>query len=107
MRSFSGEMPFSRASAVMASRISRDIELLLHEVRSCDVAVRDGDDAGVGGDRHRVVRGADQLARERAVAVVVVARPYARAPAEEPAEVVGLGEWALRSRRGDLERVRL
>ena len=35
------------------------------------------------------------------------ARAHARATADEAAEVVGLGERALRARRGDLERVAL
>ena len=72
-----------------------------------DVGVRDRDDAGVGGDRHLVVGGADELAGERRVAVVR-ARACARgAAAEEAAEVVGLGQRALGARRGDLERVAL
>jgi len=39
--------------------------------------------------------------------VVVAARPYAGAAADEAAEVLGLGQRTLRTRRGDLERVLL
>src|SRR5438046_718566 len=104
--SFSAEMPFSRASACMASRISRDMcGLLLDEVRSVDVGVRDRDDPVVGGDRHGVVAGAHQLTGERLVAFPGLARPDAGAAAEEAAVVIGLGQRALAARRGDLERV--
>ena len=48
----------------MASRISRDMRLLLDEVGTVDVVVRDRDDAGVGGDRHLGVGGPDELAGE-------------------------------------------
>src|SRR5215218_2815511 len=101
-------MPFSRASACMASTISRDMGgLLLDEVRTVDVGVRDGDHAGRGGDRHLAVRGADELAREALVAVARLAGADAGAAAEEAAEVGGLAERALQSRRGDLEGVAL
>src|SRR5947209_11852290 len=107
MRSLSGAMPFSRASAPMASRISRDMCLLLDEVGAGDVAVGDGDDPGRGGDRHLGIRGADQLAGEGTVAVPGVARTHARAPSQVAAEVVGLREGAVPARAGDLERVLL
>ena len=44
---------------------------------------------------------------KRAPAVVVAARAHARAPADEAAEVLGLGQRALGPGRGDLERVAL
>src|SRR5215212_10891786 len=100
-------MPFSRASAVIASRISRDMWLLLHQVRSGDVGVRDGDHAAVGGDRDRVVGGADELPREAVVSVVVAAGAHARLAADEATEVLRLGERALRTGARDLERVLL
>src|SRR5919199_173886 len=102
----SGAMRFSTASAFMASTISRDMAvLLLDEVGSADVGVRDGDDAVVGGDRHLRVGGADELAGERRVAVTRLARANAGAAAEEAPEVVRLGQRALAARRGNLERL--
>src|SRR3954447_15236174 len=65
--SCSGEMPFSRARAVMASRISRDMVLRLlglDEVGSGDGVVRDGDHAGAGGDRHLRLGSSHELAGE-------------------------------------------
>src|SRR4051794_10272935 len=101
-------MPFSRASAPMASRISRDIVgLLLDEVGAGDVVVRDGDNPGGGGDRHLGIRGADELAGEGMVAVAAGAGAHAGAPAEVATEVVGLGQGALGTVAGDLERVLL
>src|SRR5215207_10047682 len=94
--SFSSEMPFSRARARTASTISCDIALVPHEVRSLDVGVGDRHHAGVGGDGHHVVGGAEQLAGEAGVPVLAAARPDARAPAEIAAEVVRLGQRALR-----------
>src|SRR4051794_7012077 len=101
--SFSGEMPFSRARAVMASRISRDMVLLLlglDEVGSRDGVVRDRDDAGAGGDRHLRLRGADELAGERLVPVVLFTRAHARPAPDEAPEVLGLAQWTLWARRG-------
>src|SRR3954454_18955231 len=98
-------MPFSRARAPMASRISRDMRLLLHQVGPGDVVVGDGDDPGRGGDRHLGLRGADELTGERLVPCVVLARPDAGAPAEEAAEVRRLRQGALDARTGDLEGV--
>ena len=51
--------------------------------------------------------GAEQLAGERLPPVVVAARAHARAPADEAAEVLGLGQRTLGAGRGDLERVAL
>ena len=95
-------MPFSAARPLMASRISRDMRATPR--RGWNGGCRrtgSVDDAGVGGDRHLVVRRADQLAGERPAAVVALARAHARAAAEEAAEVVGLGQRALdcRARR--------
>src|SRR3954447_2553422 len=104
-RSLSGEMFFSRASAPIASRISRDMRLLLDEVGAGDVAVGDGDDPGGGGDRDLGLRRADELARERAMTVARVARAHARTASEVPAEVVGLGQRPRAAGTGDLERV--
>src|ERR671933_140335 len=106
-RSFSSEMPFSRASACMASRISRDMALLLDEVRTVDVGVRDGDHAGGGGDRHLVVGRADELPGEGLVAVARLPRADAGTAAEVAVEVRRLGQRALAARRGHLERVAL
>src|SRR3954447_21993832 len=108
--SFSGELPFSRASAVMASRISRDMVLLLlglDEVGSGDGVVRDRDDAGAGRHRDLGLGGAHQLAGERLVAVVLVARSHARTPTDEPPVVLRLAERTLDSRRGDGQAVLL
>src|SRR4051794_14021395 len=96
--SFSGEMPFSRANAVMASRISRDMVLLLlglDEVGSGDGVVRDGDDAGAGGDRHLRLGSSHELAGERLVAIVLVAGANASAPTDEAPEVLRLAERTL------------
>src|SRR5689334_17845695 len=99
-------MPFSTARAFMASTISRDMALLLlDEVGLADVGVRDGDEAGVGGDRDLRLARADELAREGRVAVAGLARAHAGAPSEEATEVVGLGERARAAGRGHLERV--
>src|SRR4051794_6813423 len=101
-------MPFSRARACMASTISRDIcFLLLDQIRTVDVGVRDGDHACGGGDRHLLVRGADELAREALVAVAPVAGANASAATEEAAEVGRLRERALDAGRGHLERIAL
>src|SRR3954462_11948587 len=107
--SFSSEMPLSCARARTASTISWDMwRSVLHEVGTVDLGVRDGDHPGVGGDGDLGVRGAHQLAREAPATVVVGmagADSHAGAPAEEAAEVLGLGERALGPGRGDLERV--
>src|SRR3954453_7813279 len=101
-------MPFSTASAFMASTISRDMSvLLLDEVGSADVGVRDGDHAVLGCDRHLRVGGADELAGEGHVAIARVAETDAGAAAEEAPEMVRLGQRALAARRGHLERVAL
>src|SRR4051812_50198172 len=87
-------MPFSRASAVMASWISRDMcsmLLGLDEVGSGDGVVRDGDDAGVGGDRHLRLRGTHELTGERLVAVGRLAGANPGAAADEAAGGVRLG----------------
>src|SRR4051794_30124079 len=103
--SFSAEMPFSRASACIASRISRDMfGLLLDKVRTVDVGVRDRDDPGVRGNGHRVVACAHQLPGERPVPLCGLTRANARTPAKEAAVVVGLRERARAARRGHLER---
>src|SRR3954454_444759 len=107
-RSLSSAMPFSRARACMASTISRDIcFLLLDQIRTVDVGVRDGDHARGGGDRHLLVRGADELVREALVAVAPVACANASAATEEAAEVGRLRERALDAGRGHLERIAL
>ena len=72
-----------------------------------DLGVRDGDHPGVGGNGDLVIRGAEQLAGEAAVPVVLAAGAHARTAADVTAEVVRLGERALRPRRGHLERVGL
>src|SRR5260370_31347477 len=101
--SFSGSMPFSRASAFMASRISRDMPLLLDEVGTTNVAVWDCDDTLLGGDRDLLVRCADELAGDAWVRAIRGRRTagggaHTRAPADEPAGVVGLRQRPLRAR---------
>ena len=53
------------------------------------------DVAGVGGDRDGVVGRPEELAGERAPAVVITARAHARAAADVAPEVLGLGERPL------------
>jgi hypothetical protein len=60
-----------------------------------DVVIRDGDHAGIGGDRHLPLGGSDQTAGEAAMAVARLTRAHAHAAAREPAEVVGLRQRAL------------
>src|SRR5664279_2179859 len=130
--SFSGSIPFSRASACMASRISRDMALLLDQVGSADLRVGDRDDAAVGGQGDLLLRGSHELPGEAphgarlARATLALgggtqpgglgrarpigdrpARTHASATADEAAEVRGLGQRALGPRRGDLQRVAL
>src|SRR3712207_691831 len=101
----SEEMPFSRSRTWTASTISFDMGLALQQVASLDVGVRDRHDAGVGGDRHLVVGGADQLPREALATAVVGGRPHLRAAADVAAEVVRLDERALGAGRRHLQRV--
>src|SRR5215207_7706750 len=100
-------MPFSAARPLMASRISRDMDLLLDQVGTLDVAVGDRDDPGVRGDGDLGVRGADDLAGEALVSFARVAGADARLAPHEAAEVRRLGQRTLGPRRGDLERVLL
>src|SRR4051794_31301409 len=93
--SFSTEMPFSVPSARTASTISCDMALVLHEVGTGDLGVRDGQHARVGGDGDLEVRGAHQLAGEAPAAVVVASCAHSGAPADEAAEVLRLGEGTL------------
>src|ERR1700742_4181228 len=103
--SFSSEMPFSRARARTASTISCDIALVPHEVRSLDVGVGDRHHAVFGGHGHRVLIGPEQLADDAGVAVgEPAAGAHAGAPADVPPEMVRLGERALRTGGGDLQR---
>src|SRR4051812_42704231 len=99
----SAEMPFSRSRTSTASTISLDMRSALQQVAAVDVGVGDRHDPGVGGDRDLVVGRAYQLAREALATALLLARAHARAPSDEAAVVVRLGEWALRSRRRDLE----
>src|SRR5215204_5184356 len=103
--SLSEEMPFSRSRTCTASTISFDIGLALQQVASLDVGVRDGDDARVGGDRHPVVGGADQLPRETPAPAVGRGRLDLRPAADVAPEVVRLAQRPLRPRRRDLQRV--
>src|SRR5918992_161136 len=105
--SFSSEMPFSRPSTRTASTISCDMRSVSQKVRSMDVRVRDRDHPSLGGDGDAVIARVEQLAGERAPPVVLAAGAHPRAPADEAAEVLRLGERALHARRGDLERVLL
>src|SRR5579863_4041079 len=107
--SFSGSIPFSRASACIASRISRDMCLLLHQMGSPDRRVGDGDDALGKAERDLLWARADQLAgqcvspRERGAGL----GSHAGATPDEAAEMLGLGQRALRTGRADLEAVLL
>src|SRR5512133_3197094 len=105
--SFSSEMPFSLPSARTASTISCDMGSVSQKVGTVDVRVRDRHHAGVGGHGDAVVGRAEQLARERALPIVLAPRAHARAAADEAPEVLGLGQRALNAGRGDLERVAL
>src|SRR3954447_27077044 len=96
-------MPFSRSSAWTASTISLDIRSSLQQVAAVDLGVWDRDDPRVGRDRHLGVAGADQLPGEAPAAAVVLTRAHTRAAADVAAEVLGLGERALGTRRGNLE----
>src|SRR3954454_13999563 len=98
-------MHFSRASAPIASRISRLMWLLLHQVGTVDVGVGDLDDSGVGGQDDLVVVCADQLAGEGLATIVIAPRPHASAAADVAAEVVVLGERPLAARRRALQRL--
>src|ERR687894_199218 len=103
-------MPFSRPRTVIASRISRDIGLLLDEVGTVDLGVRDRNEGGrtaIHRDRHGVVGGGHELAGERRVAVEGIPSTNPRAAAEVAAEVLWLGERAPGPGRGDLECVAL
>src|SRR5262249_4343183 len=77
----------------------------VHEVAARDLGVRDRHYSRSGGDGHLVVRGADELAGEVAVAVTRLAGAHTRPAAEEAAEVVWLDQRALGTGRGDLEPV--
>src|SRR5215213_11980926 len=96
-------MPFSRSSTWTASTISLDIRSALQQVAAVDLVVGDRDDPGVGGDRDLVFGRPHQLAREALAPAVLLARAHARATTDEAAEVVRLGQRALRPRRADLE----
>src|SRR3954454_6318004 len=98
-------MPFSRASAPIASRISRLMRLLLDQVGTVDVVVGDLHDPRVGGQDDLGLARSDELAGEAATAVVVAARAHARTLTEVAAEVVGLGQRALATGRGNLQPV--
>src|SRR6185312_5609954 len=117
--SFSGSMPFSRASACIASRISRDIAgfLLLDQVGTANLRVRDRDHAAVRGERHLILGSPHQLSCEaahrarrtvrRTVDGPRMAHAHTRAPADEAPEVRGLGQRTVAAGRGDLQRVTL
>src|SRR5215216_5627775 len=62
--------------------------LALQQVASLDVGVRDRNDATVGGDRHGILGGADELPREALVPAVLLAGTHACAPSDVAAEVV-------------------
>src|ERR1700685_3271575 len=109
-------MPFSRASACIASRISLDIgPLLLDQIRAANLRVGNRHETFLGGERDLGVGSADELA---GVATTTrggggaqvgghAARATAGAATDEAAEVVGLGQRTLQAGRGDLQRVAL
>src|SRR3954453_1370558 len=104
--SFSSAMPLSCARARTASTISWDMwRSVLHEVGTVDLGVRDGDHPGVGGNGDLVIRGAEQLAGEAAVPVVLTPGADPGAAADGAAEVLGLGERSLLPGAGHLEGV--
>src|SRR3954451_19162724 len=100
-------MPFSRACAPIASRISRLMRLLLDQVGTVYVGVGDLHDPAVGGQDDLALARADELAGEAAVPVVRLARAHLRAAADVAAEVIGLGERPLATGRGDLQAMAL
>src|SRR3954451_6980428 len=100
----SDEIPFSRSRTWTASTISLDIDSPLQQVASLDTGVRDRDDPGVRRHCHALVVRADQLACEAAPPRLLVVRAHAHAATEEAAVVVRLGQGALGTRRGHLER---
>src|SRR3954471_20387461 len=102
-------MPFSRPRVFTASTISADMVSVSHEIRTVDVGVGDRDDAAVRSHGHRVVGRVDEFAGEGpgGGGGSLAARTDLRPPAEIAAEVLGLGERALRPRARDLERVLL
>src|SRR4051795_6743861 len=99
----SEEIPFSRSRTRTASRISLLMRSALQQVASIDFRVRDRHDARVRRHRDLAVARADQLARESLAPVVLVSRADARAAPDEAAEMLWLGERALRAGRRDLE----
>src|ERR1700733_1140083 len=87
--SFSGSMPFSRASAFIASRISRDMCLLLHQVGSLDGRIGNRDDSVGRGERALVRVRPHELTRDtRALTDHHAGRgPHLRAATDEALEV--------------------
>src|SRR5580704_14591938 len=108
-------MPFSRASACMASRISRDIgglaPLIFDQVRTTNLRIGDRDDAPVGGQSDLLLGGRHQLSREAPHRLLADWQRMTRAhpcPAtNEPSEEGGLRQRTLAPGGGDLERVAL
>src|SRR5665811_240288 len=86
-------------------------------VRTTDLRLGDRDDAPAGGQCDLAVGDSDELSGE-ALGAPLGSRPrggyrarltcaYAGAASHIATEVRGLGQWAFRARRGDLERVAL
>src|ERR1700722_12957073 len=106
--SFSCEMFFSAARPRTASTISLDMDLVSgYEVGADDLLVRDRQDPVAGGDRDVAFRGADQFTGQLLVAFRGIPQAHPRAAAQEAAVVGRLGQWAVGSRRRDLERIPL
>src|SRR4051812_46467058 len=96
-------MPFSRSRTWTASTLSLDIRSALQQSAAIAVGVRDRPDPVVGGAGYPLVVRPDGLAREALASVVRVAGTHARPGSEITAEVIRLGQRALRSGRRDLE----
>src|ERR1700722_17800072 len=107
--SFSWEMFFSAARPRTASTISLLIACSVsrYEVGAGDLLVRDRDEPVRGGERDVCVARAHQLAGQLLVPIRGVAQAHARAPAEKAAVVLRLGQRAILTGRGDLQRVAL
>src|SRR5581483_3653841 len=99
-------MFFSAARPRTASTISLDMtSVSRYEVGAGDLLVGDRDHALLRGDRHIVVRCADQLAGHAPVSVPRIPQADARVSAQITRVVLRLGQGAVLSGGGHLERV--
>src|SRR5581483_11521680 len=99
-------MFFSAARPRTASTISLDMtSVSRYEVGAGDLLVGDRDHALLRGDRHIVVRCANQLAGQASMSVPGLPQANARVPAQITRVVLRLGQGAVLPRGGHLERV--